>query len=215
MHDLPTSRRAVSSTGWVIGLVSVCLPGCALADEKADELPDVGQAEAEAAHEQTPLRKELEHGYALLYEMVSSLQHADKLLLIKFESDEVKSITDDVSEAMGEIGEALEAMAKSDAPFDIEDTDTPRFERETREAMGRNRIKSFAPIVGKTGTDFERTLLLTQSGGLNQMLHMAEVLADAETDSTRKRFLGDAYERLDALYERVSELLFNQYYCKP
>lgn len=196
-------------------VVSLALTGCALTDAKADEPQETEQVQAKPAQKPTELQQELARGYALLYELVSSLTLADELLLIKAESDDVKAVTDDVAETMTDIAEALEDMAASGASFDLEDTGTPRFARETREAMTRSRIKSFAPIVGKTGTDFERSLLHTQSGNLNQMRHLTEVLAEAETDSDRNRFLGDVNKRFDALYGRVSELLYNQYYCKP
>lgn len=206
-------RKAVPPA-WRALVVSLALTGCALVDAKEGEAQESEQVQAKPAQKQTELQQELARGYALLFELVSSLQHADELFMVKVESDDVQAVTDDVAQAMTETIERLEAMA-STSSFDLEDTGTPRFAQETREAMARSRIKSFAPFVGKTGVEFERTLLLTQSGGLNQMRHLTEVLADVETDSDRKRILADADERFDTLYGRVSELLNAQYYCKP
>lgn len=199
-------KHTESAAALLAGLVGLGLPGQVSADEKASP---------ERAEGTSQLQQELNHGYALLYELVSGLQHADELLLVKVTSDEVKAITDDVAEAMTDTMETLEGMAESDTPFGLEDTGTPRFERETRRAMGDDRVESFAPIVGKTGEDFERTLLLTQAGNLKVMRQLTELLAGAETTDDRKRLLADANARLGALYERVEELLYNQYYCKP
>jgi ribosomal protein L12E/L44/L45/RPP1/RPP2 len=160
------------------------------------------------------LDDELEQGYALLYELVSTLQHINKVFLVKFESDDVQALTDDVSERLTKVTEKLESMAAGNPGFDLENTGTPKFAGETRKAMSLARVKSFAPLVGSTGTDFERTLLLTQAGQLNQARYLSEVLADAEANVDRQRFLMELNGEFDELYGRVDELLEEQYYCK-
>jgi hypothetical protein len=80
--------------------------------------------------------------------------------------------------------------------------------------MSLARVKSFAPLVGSTGADFERTLLLTQAGQLNQARYLSEVLADAEANADRRRLLVELNGEFDELYGRVDELLEEQYYCE-
>lgn len=190
-------------------------PAGAAADPPPAEPSHESAEQPGEANGESELAGELEHGYALLYELVSSLRHANKLFLVKFEPDDVQAFTDDMSSIMSDIREKLETLAETGSGMDLEDPGTPRFEHETRKAMGRARIESFAPIVGKTGTDFERTLLLTQSGGLNQMRYLTEVLAEAETDADRQRFLSEASQKFDALYRRVTQLLNEQYFRNP
>jgi len=181
------------------------------ADERTEQPDDDEQNEPVSTD---GLDDELEQGYALLYELVSTLRHVNKVFLVKFESDDVQALTDDVSERLTEVTGKLESMAAGNPGFDLENTGTPRFASETRKAMSLARVKSFAPLVGSTGTDFERTLLLTQAGQLNQARYLSEVLADAEANVDRQRFLMELNGEFDELYGRVDELLKEQYYCK-
>ncbi|HUO81529.1 MAG TPA: hypothetical protein VM616_01585 [Gammaproteobacteria bacterium] len=180
-------------------------------DERPEQPDDDGQTKPGVPDEPDD---ELERGYALLYELVSTLRHINKILLVKFESDDVQALTDDVSERLTKVTEQLEAMAAGNPGFDLENTGTPKFAGEARKAMSLARVKSFAPLVGSTGTDFERTLLLTQAGQLNQARYLSEVLADAEANADRQRFLMELNGEFDELFGRVDELLEEQYYCK-
>ncbi|CAN5168909.1 hypothetical protein BH24PSE2_BH24PSE2_14680 [soil metagenome] len=172
-------------------------------------------APASATQRQGEIDTELARGYALLYELVSTLRHANKAFLVKFEADDVQALTNEVSGTLTKMTGKLERMAAGEAGFDLEDTGTPKFASEARKAMSLARIKSFAPIMGKTGTDFERTLLLTQAGQLNQARYLSELLAEAEANADRREFVKGINEKFDQLYSRVNQLLEERYYCDP
>jgi len=70
-----------------------------------------------------------------------------------------------------------------------------------------------APIQGKTGKAFERALLLSQAGVLNNLRFLTQVIKDDEKSNQRKAFLSEAHARLDDLYQRVLNLLEREYFC--
>lgn len=89
----------------------------------------------------------------------------------------------------------------------------PEMEKKKRQASQWDRAFSLAPIVGQTGKDFERTLLLTQSGALNQLCFLTEVMQDSEKSDTRKAFLTKVKQGFDGLYDKVVKLLNDEYFC--
>jgi hypothetical protein len=70
-----------------------------------------------------------------------------------------------------------------------------------------------APVVGKTGKAFERALLLSQVGVLNNIRFLAEVVKDAEKSEQRKVLLEEVRTRLNGLFQRVIDLLEQDYFC--
>ncbi len=88
----------------------------------------------------------------------------------------------------------------------------PEIEQRKQSAANRERVLSFAPLLGRTGPDFERTLLLTLSGGLNQLRFLTQVMAEQERNGDRAAFLNGAHDRLQQLYQQTLKLLSEQYY---
>ena len=159
--------------------------------------------------------RELSQGYAELYEAVSGLRWLEALLAIKFESEETHRVVSDLAhDAAGMKGE-LEAMAREYPSLSLKDDGLPALERRKRELMERDRAKSLAPIVGAKGADFERTLLLSQSGALNQLRFLAAALEEAERGSPREAQVARIRERLDRHYVAVVRLLDRRFFRAP
>jgi len=154
----------------------------------------------------------LNEGYSMLYASASGLSNVDKAFLIKFESDATESVVTDASNYMGELAANLEQLATDYPSLRLDLQPLPAIERKKQSAATAARIKSFAPIVGRTGPNFERTLLLTLSGGLNQLRHLARVMAAEEREQNRQKLLENAEQRMDGLYNRMVKLLNDEYY---
>lgn len=157
----------------------------------------------------------LSGGYGQLYEAASGLKLIDKLLLVKVESDEFDRVITAISTYAGELSEQLEQLDKDYPSLSIDKTYLPEMEVAKRKAAANARIKDLAPVVGRTGKDFERTLLLTESGGLNQQRYLAEVMIEAETSEQRKQFLRGVAKRYTELYRMDVELLNKSYFSSP
>lgn len=153
----------------------------------------------------------LNQGYSLLYQGVSGASNADKLLLVKFENDATDKVVTQTSDYLAKLADQLKQLAKDYPGIRLDLHPLPAIEREKQAAANKARIEGLAPVVGRTGPDFERTLLFTLSGGLNQFRHLARVMAAAERNDQRRTFLKHAEHRMDKLYDDMQRVL-NQYY---
>jgi hypothetical protein len=106
----------------------------------------------------------------------------------------------------------LERIAKTYPGVRIDLDPLPEMEKRKRMAVGMTRAKEFAPVVGKGGPEYERTVLLSFANGLNHERHLCKVMAEAETDASLKKFLLDAGKKYDALYEDAMTLLEKEYF---
>ena len=159
---------------------------------------------------QAPAKRDnalLNDGYSLLYATVSGLRFSDDLLLVKFESDRLEKVIKDVSGYADTLKADLERVAKNYPAVRIDLKPLPEIEVEKRDAVNKDRLLSIAPVVGRSGPAFERTLLLSSSGALNQSQFLCQVMAEAEPDPNLKKLLLDAEKRFAGLYEEVVVLL--------
>lgn len=206
---------------WLVALVTLAmaaLTGCG-GDRQASESESL---QSSAAGEQEPSSSEggapeveesqLQEGYSLLYQGVAGLQHVDKAFLVKFEKDRVQDIVTAVSDFADELTDELDSWAEAGAiRTDLDPL--PEMEKRKLAAVRKARLISFAPVVGRTGANWQRTLLLSQSGALNQLRHLTRVMAEAEPDEARGSRLAEVAETLDGHYDRVVVALNDLYFC--
>jgi len=196
-------------------LLGILAAGCASTGTKSNQ----PGAKAEADHAKAPeLSKErlmLSEGYSLLYKDASNLDLAKLILYVKGESEPVKKIVTDVSEFGERLKKDLERIAKDYPGVRIDLDPLPEMEKRKRAAITKGRALYFAPVVGKGGREYERTVLIGYANGLNHERHMCKVLAEAEPDAGLKKFLLDTEKRYDGLYERVTALLEKEYFKDP
>ena len=155
---------------------------------------------------------ELNHGYASLYQAARGLRHSDKIFLVKFESDAVQGVVEDLSGSMDRIAEDLQALAAADPRVKLDDDGNAEIEKRKREAVTRDRLMGFKPITGRTGRDFERTLLLSHSGALNQLQFLVSELDAADPDPQRSAMLQRTHRTVVRLYGEVVALLEREYF---
>lgn len=174
-----------------------------------------GAAAAQPTHSQTGDSQldRLNDGYSLLYGDASGLANADKIFLVKFENDATQQVVTETADYMGQLADQLEQLGRDDPSIRLDLEPLPEIERETQAAATTARIKSFAPVVGRSGADFERTLLLTLSGGLNQLRHLARVMAEVERSDERSALLRGAENRIDTLYAEIEQVLEDHYFA--
>jgi hypothetical protein len=157
----------------------------------------------------------LGEAYSQLYDAASGLRWLDDALLFKRESKETQTVIGDLAHYAAELKGQLEQLAQDYPAISIHDDGLPLLEKRKREAQQRDRLRSLAPVTGATGADFERTLLLTQSGALNQLRFLAQALAEAEKNPQRQEFAAGVQRRLDGLYREVVTLLDRRFFRQP
>jgi hypothetical protein len=182
-------------------------------DDKAPSAKS--QANRSDAPQLSEERLILSEGYSILYRDAGNLDLAKLILYVKGESDAVKKVVNEVAEFGDELKKDLERIAKDYPGVRIDLDPLPEMEKRKRTAIGVTRAKYFAPIVGKGGREYERTVLIGYANGMNHERHLCKVMADAEPDAGLKKFLLDTEKRYDALYERVMTLLENEYFRNP
>jgi hypothetical protein len=154
----------------------------------------------------------LNQGYSMLYTDVSRVELAKLILYIKVESEAVNTIVTAISDYSGALEQDLERIARDYPAVRIDLDPLPEMEKRKRSDVNRQRALSFAPVVGRKGRDFERTILLSLSAVLSQESHLCKVMAEEEPDPGLKKFLLDSQQRFDGLYHRVVALLDRDYF---
>tara|TARA_R100001460_G_scaffold9690_3_gene23106 strand:+ start:3595 stop:4260 length:666 start_codon:yes stop_codon:yes gene_type:complete len=182
-------------------LAALMLQGCAT--------PDTSHADEQASASQ---RKELNEGYSLLYDAVSGIQNMDKLLYAKVESDRVEKTITDISDYATKLTRDLERITEEFPAIKIDLKPLPELEAKKRELQSSANLKDLAPVIGKTGHVFERRLLLSLSGLLDQLKFQAQIMSEEEPDPALKAVLADAESRFAGLYEEVVTVLNEDYF---
>ncbi|MBR9814365.1 hypothetical protein GYB61_10985 [bacterium] len=167
-----------------------------------------------ARADDTQALQELGHGYAMFHQAARQLSLIDKALWVKRESDAVERVVTELAVSMGKLARSLEQAADASPPINLSDTGLPRFEVAKRQSVYLERgLDLGTPILGRTGHDFERTLLLSLTAAINQQRHLARVMIDHEPSAVRKQWLRDANAVLNARYDAMVAVLERHYFC--
>jgi hypothetical protein len=151
----------------------------------------------------------------MLYKDASNLDLAELILYVKVESEATDKIVTAAAEVGGQLKKDLERIAKDYPGVRIDLDPLPEMEKRKRAALSKDRAHYFAPIVGHGGREYERTVLIAYSNGINHERHLCQVMAEAEPDAGLKKFLLDAEKRYDGLYDRITALLDKEYFKDP
>jgi hypothetical protein len=187
-------------------LLTSLAAGCAHVAEPRDKT-------ATKAPKLSKERQVLSEGYSILYLDARKFDASELVLLVKAESDAMHKLVTSVAELGEEVTKDLERIAKEYPGVRIDLDPLPEMEKRKRKAVAMTRAKEFAPVVGKGGREYERTVLLSVANGLNHERHLCQVMAEAETDASLKKFLLDTGKKYDALYEAVMNLLEKEYFA--
>jgi hypothetical protein len=158
------------------------------------------------------VHRELNYEYAKLYKTVSGMRMLDELLLIKFESDETEALIKQIA-AFGSRAKAeLEDLKKADPSISFDEDGRTQLAHESSKLQKKERLKAYAPVTGASGADFERMLLISEAGVLSQLRFRVEVMAQADTNPARSKYLRKMHGELNRLYVRTSKLLDTRYF---
>jgi hypothetical protein len=182
--------------------------GCAHVEKPRDQ--SVAKAPALGKERQI-----LSEGYSILYHDAGNLDLSELILYVKAESDAMKNVVTAVSEVGSQLKKDLERIARDYPGVRIDLDPLPEMEKRKRAAVAKDRAREFAPVVGKGGREYERTVLMSFANGLNHERHLCQVMAEAEPDAGLKKFLLETGKRYDGLYDRVNALLEKEYFKNP
>ncbi len=196
-------------------LLSGLLTGCA---HPGADMKDTGAKTAANRAQAPELSKDrvmLSEGYSILYRDASNLDLAELILYVKRESEAVEKFVQDVSEFAGKLKTDLERIDKDYPGVRIDLNPLPEMEVRKRTAITEARARYFAPVVGKGGREYERTVLIGYANGLNHERYLCKVMADAESDPGLQKFLRDTEKGYEILHNRATSLLEREYFADP
>jgi hypothetical protein len=121
-------------------------------------------------------------------------------------------LTNDLVSYYQELADTLQRLSKQFPGMRIDVTAMSEIEAEARKAIGTDLAKDFAPLIGKTGVEFEREALLMFYNTLNEQRHLVGVMLERETDPALKKVLETTKAQLEARYTKVGALLNRRYF---
>jgi uncharacterized lipoprotein YehR (DUF1307 family) len=158
-------------------------------------------------------RAQLSIGYSLLYQEADGIPKLKWILMFKDKPEEMGRITDDLTNYYKQLADTMQRLSSKDFPaMHIDVEAMSEVEADERKAIGADSAKDFAPLVGKTGADFEREALLMFYNALNEQRHLVGVMVGLETDPALRKFLETTKAQLDARYAKVGALLNRRYF---
>lgn len=199
----------------ILFIVTGLLSGCANLMPGAKPCFCTTDAAQKKAPELSAERLMLSEGYSLLYRDASSLNLADLILYAKFESTAVNEVVTSVSAFGGKLKQRLEQIDRDYPGVRIDVDSLPELEKRKRWAIGEDRARYFAPVVGRSGREYERTILIGLVNGINHERHMCQVMAEVEKDAGLNAFLVETGKGYDRLYDQVNALLEAEYFRDP
>jgi hypothetical protein len=160
---------------------------------------------------ETP-RVQLSIGYSLLYQEADGIPKLKWLLMFKNKPEEMGRLTSDLISYYQHLADTMERLSQQHPAMHIDVAAMSAIEGDERKAIGTDLAKDFAPLVGKTGIEFEREALLMFYDTLNEQRHLTGVMLGLETDPALRKFLGTTKSQLDAHYAKVGALLNRRYF---
>ena len=159
-------------------------------------------------------RAQLSIGYSLLYQEADGIPKLKWIFMFKHKPEEMGQLTNDLVSYYQQLAETMQRLAKQYPAMRIDVAAMSEIEGDERKAIGTDLAKDFAPILGKTGVEFEREALLMFYNSLNEQRHLTGVMVGLETDPALRKFLETTKAQLEARYAKVGDLLNRRYFTQ-
>jgi hypothetical protein len=157
-------------------------------------------------------RAQLSIGYSLLYQEADGIPKLKWILMFKEKPEETGRAINDLVDYYQQLADTMRKLSKQYPAMRIDVTPMSAIEGDERKAIGEDTAKDFAPVVGKTGIEFEREALLMFYNALNEQRHLTGVMVGRETDPALKKFLETTKAQLDEHHAKIGTLLNRRYF---
>lgn len=157
-------------------------------------------------------RAQLSIGYSLLYQETDGIPKLKWIFMFKDKPEEMGRVTNELVSYYQQLAETMQRLSKQYPAMRIDVPAMSEIEGDERKAIGTDTAKDFAPLIGKTGVEFEREALLMFYNALNEQRHLTGAMVGLETDPALRKFLETTKAQLDAHYAKVGALLNRRYF---
>jgi hypothetical protein len=162
--------------------------------------------------DKTAPRAQLSIGYSLLYQEADGIPKLKWILVFKDKPEEMGRLISELVSYYQQLADTIQRLSKQYPGIRIDVAAMSEIEADERKAIGADLAKDFAPLVGKTGIQFEREALLMFYNTLNEQRHLIGVMVELETDPGLRRFLETTKAQLEERYAKVGALLNRRYF---
>jgi predicted small lipoprotein YifL len=159
-------------------------------------------------------RAQLSIGYSLLYQEAEGIPKLKWIFMFKDKPEEMGRVTNELVSYYQQLAETMQRLSKQYPAMRIDVPAMSEIEGDERKAIGTDMAKDFAPLIGKSGVEFEREALLMFYNALNEQRHLTGVMVGLETDPALRKFLETTKAQLDARYAKVGALLNRRYFTQ-
>jgi uncharacterized protein (DUF2164 family) len=166
------------------------------------------EQKAEVSAEQ----KQLNYGYALLYQAFDSMQKLNLALTLKKETQEIHNTVKNLTEITENFKNKLDELKKDYPNLNFDDTGRPVVLEKKGKAQGKERLSEYMPITGKTGNEYERSLLLFLATVLNELKFISQEMGNMEKNEGLKKFLKEINSSMIRLEDRMLKILNEKYF---
>jgi len=187
--------------GVVAASLVLLLVACSHLSEAKRPVPD-----------KNPARTQLSIGYSLLYHEADGIPKLKWILMFKEKPEEMGRLTHELLDYYQQLADTLRRLSTQYPAMRIDVQPMSEIEADERKAIGSDLAKDLAPVVGKSGTDFEREALLMFYNALNEQRHLVGVMIERETAPGLRKFLETTKAELDAHHAKVGALLNRRYF---
>jgi hypothetical protein len=157
-------------------------------------------------------RAQLSIGYSLLYQEADGIPKLKWILMFKDKPEDMGQVTHELVSYYQQLAETMRKLSKQYPAMRIDVTPMSAIEADERKAIGEDLAKDLAPVVGKSGVEFEREALLTFYDSLNEQRHLTGVMVKLETEPALKNFLETTKAQLEEQHAKVGALLNRRYF---
>src|ERR1700733_12648171 len=147
--EMPNSLRRSAVIRWIATALLLILAACSQLSDTRKGAPD-----------KTAPRAQLSIGYSLLYQEADGIPKLKWILMFKDKPEEMAKATNDLAAYYRQLSDRLQRLSKDYPAVRIDATAMSDIEAQERKAIGEDMAKDFAPVVGKSGMEFEREALL-------------------------------------------------------
>lgn len=202
---MATEKYSFAKNGSIRMLVAALLLVTVACGKPGDEKKPANSSDAP--------RAQLDIGYSLLYQEANGIPKLKWIVMFKDKHDDLSEIVNGLLDYYQQLAGSMEKLSKQFPSMRIDVPPMSGVEADLRKAMGVDQAKDFAPVIGKTGIEFERELLLTFYNALDEQRHLVGVMIEREPDPALKSFLIKTTEQLEARHRKVEALLNRRYFA--
>ena len=159
-------------------------------------------------------RAQLSIGYSLLYQEADGIPKLKWILMFKDKPEDMGRVTNELVSYYQQLADTMRKLSKQYPAMRIDVTPMSAIEGDERKAIGEDLAKDLAPVVGKSGVEFEREALLTFYDSLNEQRHLTGVMIKLETEPALKNFLETTKAQLEEQHAKVGSLLNRRYFTR-